>query len=113
MTDRERAFHGAMLDIFRRTLRETGYRASLFFNMVNDQGGLAAALQLIRARHPSDGYTALHLRKRLDLTVEAVVLDQQWDDLFSEDDRRAAHKRLSDYEYDFPLGAWSPPVKPE
>ena len=99
-----------MLDIFRRTLNETRYRASRFFEMVKDQGGLAAALQLIHARDASDGYTELHLRKRLDLTMEAVVLDRQWDDLFSEEDRRAARKRLSDYKYLFPPGAWSPPV---
>jgi hypothetical protein len=108
INERERAFTGAMLEIFKRTLGETGYRASMFFNMINDQGGLGAAQQLIRATRPSDGYTKLHLLKRLDLTVEAVVLRREWDDLFDDDDRSAAWKRLADYKYEFPSDVWMP-----
>jgi len=41
--------------------------------------------------------TALWERKRLDLTVEALVLHQEWNELFTETDREIARKRLSQY----------------
>ena len=109
-SNRQTAFTGAMLDIYARTLKETGYRASLFFRMINDQGGYQAAITLIHASRPSDGYTALYQRNRLDLTVEALVLRPEWTDLFTDDDRLAAHKRLSDYEFSFPPDSWRPAI---
>ena len=37
---------------------------------------------------------------RLDLTVEAVVLtEREWDELFTDADRKAARKRLRDHEW--------------
>lgn len=107
---RQREFTGAMLEIYRRTLTETGYRASLFFNMINEQGGYQTAMTLIHSSQPSDGYTALWQRRRLDLTVEALVLRPQWHSMFTDDDRRAAHRRLVDYEYEFPADSWRPPA---
>ena len=107
---RQREFTGAMLDIYRRALTETGYRASLFLNMVNDQGGYQAAMTLIHSTQPSDGYTALWERQRLDLTVEALILRPQWHDLFTDDDRRAAYCRLTSYEFQFPTDTWLPQV---
>lgn len=105
-----REFTRAMLDIYRRALTETGYHASFFLNMVNEKGGYQTAMTLIHSSQPSDGYTALWERQRLDLTVEALLLRPQWHDLFTENDRRAAHRRLTSYEFQFPADAWHPPA---
>jgi hypothetical protein len=48
----------------------------------------------------SEGYTALWERGRLDLTVEALILEPQWHELFTEEEREIARKRLRDYGYD-------------
>ncbi len=97
----ETQFTGAMFEIYRRAKREVDYTASRFHQMVSENGGLATALQLIHDPHPSEGYTALWERKRLDLTVEAMILDPKWDELFSDNDRNAAKARLKKYEDDF------------
>ena len=79
----EQQFHGAMLTIYRRAKSEANYTASIFFNMLEDRGGLATAKYLINAPKVSDGYTALWERKRLDLTVEAVIHDNcKWHSLY-------------------------------
>lgn len=39
-------------------------------------------------------------RKRLDLTVEAVILATEWHSLFSEQEREIARKRLAEYGYE-------------
>ncbi|HST52350.1 MAG TPA: hypothetical protein VLJ61_10110 [Pyrinomonadaceae bacterium] len=99
-TELEQRFHSAMLDIYRRAKSEVGYNASRFLSMVSDQGGYEAARTLLHAPKVSDGYTALWERKRLDLTVEALILKSEWHDLFSNAERDIARRRLIEYGYD-------------
>jgi hypothetical protein len=99
-TDLELRFHEAMLDIYRRAKSEAGYTASLFLKMVSEVGGLEAARRLINAPDVSDGYTRLWDLHRLDLSVEAVALCDQWEPLFSREELRTARHRLKEYGYD-------------
>jgi hypothetical protein len=89
-----------MLDVYQRAKTEAGYNASRFLSMVTEQGGYEAARTLLHAQNVSEGYTALWERKRLDLTVEAVILKSEWRDLFSEVERDIARRRLAEYGYD-------------
>jgi hypothetical protein len=83
MADIEAQFNEAMFDVYRRAKIEAKYNAIIFLQMLTDNGGLRTAKTLINAIKPSDGYTALYLRKRLDLTVEAIVVDDpRWHVLF-------------------------------
>ena len=97
----QRQFTEAMLNIYKRALQEAGYHASRFHQMIGEYGGYETAKMLIYAPQPSEGYTALWERQRLDLTVEALILRQEWQDLFTEEDRAAARARLKQYNYDF------------
>ncbi len=90
-----------MFDVYKRAKKEANYTATRFHQMVSDLGGYDTAMQLIHDPHPSEGYTALWERGRLDLTVEAVILDSKWNALFSDEDRVAAKRRLEAYHYDF------------
>lgn len=93
-------FDNAMHNIYKRAKDEAGYTASIFLDMIYKNGGLVTAKQLINATKPSDGYTALYERGRLDLTVEAVVLeDELWHSLFTSEELKRARKRLKDYGY--------------
>lgn len=96
----EKRFHDAMLNIYKRAKKEARYKASRFLTMVTEQGGVEAARTLLHASSVSEGYTALWERKRLDLTVEAVVLEPEWHGLFSDNERDIAQKRLKEYGYD-------------
>ena len=51
--------------------------------MVVERGGLLTARYLLHAPTVSEGYAALWERKRLDLTVEAMILQPEWHALFS------------------------------
>jgi hypothetical protein len=61
MADLEKQFDQAMLQIYLRAKTEAKYPANVFFNMLNDRGGLATAKYLINTDTPSQGYTELHL----------------------------------------------------
>ena len=100
-TELVQQFHHAMVDIYRRAHEEAGYNASRYIQMVADRGGLETAKTLINANRPSDGYTELWQRRRLDLTVEAVVLQNpQWHSLFEPAELERARQRLLEYGYD-------------
>ena len=67
-------------------------------------GGVPRAIEtaqlLIHSPTVSEGYTALWERKRLDLTVEAMIHDNpKWHPLFTVDELEICKKRLTDYEY--------------
>ena len=100
MDELEREFDQAMHTIYTRAKNEVGYTASIFLSMLFDKGGLATAKQLINASKVSDGYTALWERGRLDLTVEAVVVETPpFHALFTSDELERAKRRLRDYRY--------------
>ena len=93
-------FEEAMHDIYRRALSEAGYKASIFLNMLFEHRGVETAKRLIHSSKVSDGYTALWERGRLDLTVEALISDNEnWQPLFSAEEIAICRKRLKQYEY--------------
>lgn len=67
--------------------------------MAND-GGLAAAKQLLAVDKPSQGFTELWERGRLDLTVEALVLRPEFSPLFTRSELRTARRRLEEFGYE-------------
>jgi hypothetical protein len=101
MANIETQFDQAMFEVYRRAKDEAGYNATIFLQMLTDNRGLRTAKTLINAAKPSDGYTALYMRGRLDLTVEALVIeDERWHQLFTDDELKRARRRLKEYRYE-------------
>ena len=100
-TDIEKEFDTAMMGIYHRAKCEAGYNATRYLHMLQEHRGVETAKILLHAPHVSDGYTALWERGRLDLTVEALILQKKWYSLFSDQEREIAQKRLRDYNYGF------------
>lgn len=99
-TDIEREFDIATMDVYRRAKYEAGYTATRYFNMLQEHKGLETAKILLHTPCVSDGFTALWERGRLDLTVEALILQKKWHSLFSDQEREIAQKRLKQYNYE-------------
>jgi hypothetical protein len=93
----ESDFANAMREVYRRAKVEAGYNATYFLQMLAEHGPLDTAHRLIRASQPSEGFTQLWERGRLDLTVETQVLRPQFHDLFSDEERDICERRLADY----------------
>ena len=101
MSKLETGFDQAMFEVYRRAKDEAGYNATIFLRMLTDKKGILTAKTLINSTKPSDGYTALYIRGRLDLTVEALVIDDvRWHQLFTDDELKRARRRLKDYRYE-------------
>ena len=96
--DIERQFHVEMEGNYRAAV-EIGYRATRFWGMVIDHGALEAAKRLLREPEEQSGLTRLWELRRLDLSVEALVLQEPWDTLFSDEERQKARDRLDAHGY--------------
>ncbi len=99
MTELENRFHRAMIGIYEKAKEECNYNATRFLAMVSERGGLATARALLATPRPSDGFTALWECKRLDLTVEVLVLSPEFASLFEDNEKRVARDRLRQYGY--------------
>lgn len=98
-SDVRREFAVRMTDVYRRALAEVGYNATYFRGMLAELGPLATAQKLLAAPAVSDGFAELWERGRMDLTVEAVVTEPQFAELFSTDEIAVARRRLEQFGY--------------
>ena len=97
----ELAFHQRMRQVYERAQSECGYTATRFLQMVADQGGVQAAKQLLATEGYSEGLTRLWEEGRLDISMEAAVLEAPWRDLFTEEELATASKRLKELGFEF------------
>ena len=79
----EDMLHAKMLHLYdeQRRVMRTPVR---FLNMVQNRGGLEAARRLLASPSVGDGFVALWEAGRLDLSVEALVVQEPWCALFTE-----------------------------
>lgn len=100
MNNLEAFFDEAMKDIYRTAKVECGYNAVYFLRMIQNYGGLAAAKRLIHDDKVHEGLTNLYFHGRLDLTMEAMIWENEfWHPLFSCEEIQIAHRRLEDLDY--------------
>lgn len=95
-----KTFDKAMQDVYVKAKQQAGYNATYYFEMLHQYGGLETAHRLLASSAVSDGFTALWERKRLDLTVENVVLQPEFQALFSDEEVDTARRRLQEYGFD-------------
>jgi hypothetical protein len=94
----EQEFKEAMLNTYYESVK-LGYKPTYFLRMVQELGAIQAAKQLIHVPKFSTGFTKLWELKRLDLSVEALVIQPHWQEWFSDADRKAARDKLAKLGY--------------
>lgn len=99
VNDLELKFHQRMLQVYDQAKDECGYKANRFLQLVNAEGGLIAAKRLLASKIYSEGLTRLWEEKRLDISMEATVLQEPWCQLFEPEELARAKKSLSDHKY--------------
>lgn len=93
----ERHFHRRMVELYERAKREADYNATYFLRMLSEHGGVETARILVGNPQPSEGFTQLWMKGRLDLTVESAVLEPEFADVFDVELRQMARERLDSY----------------
>lgn len=95
MSTLEREFDQAMINIYKAALEACNYRAKAFLSMVVELGGVAAAKKLLSSSEMQSGLFELFECGRLDLTVETLVLKDEYRELFTPTELAEAERRLS------------------
>lgn len=90
----DKQFHESMLNIYTSASRECNYRPKAFLAMVVEMGGLQAAKRLLATDVMQSGLYELFECGRLDLTVEALVLQDEYKGLFEASELAEAKRRL-------------------
>lgn len=93
----EQRFHRAMISIYERALSKCNYKATYFRRMVGDYGGVQAAKRLLNNPNIQYGFEKLWECGCLDITMEHLVVQPEWRELFTDDERNIARKRLIDH----------------
>lgn len=88
-----------MLTVYERAKRHCHHNANRFLQLVNQYGGLQAAKTLLHSPGLSYGLTELWKCGRLGISMEALILQDTWKDLFSDEDRQIAKNRLTELGY--------------
>ena len=77
-----------------RECRKLGYVPSVWMRMIQTHGAVETARKLILSGDFQDGLLRLLSLGRADLTIESAVLDERWNDLFTDEQRAVAKWRL-------------------
>ncbi len=98
-TELETLFDAAMFDIYRRARKKCDYNATRFLQMLSEKGGSATAKNLLGQGSLQEGFIHLWECGCLDLTVEALVLQGNFRELFDEEELHVARQRLAELGY--------------
>ena len=100
MSTLENKFHEDMNNIYFIAKKELKYNASRFIQLVSREGGVNAAKQLISKSGGTYGFEVLWEFRRLDLSVEALVLRHEYQELFTAEEREICRNRLKEFGYE-------------
>lgn len=98
-TSTELEFTAYLREAALRAKTEAGYNANQFVAMLGSKGGFATARDLLASPSLSEGFVKLWTLGRLDLSVEALVLEGRWKSAFEEPLLQIARRRLIDAKY--------------
>jgi hypothetical protein len=90
----------ALQNEFLRATRECvalGYHPTRFLQMLDERGAVATSIQLVMGNH--EGFERLWELRRLDLSVEAIIIREPFRNLFAPDVLERAEQKLREVGY--------------
>ena len=95
----ENEFAQELIQKSEQAKKDCKYNPARFLQMIAKNGGVKTAKLLIAKDQISDGFETLKMCDRLDLSMEAVVVDQKYADLFTDDEVDICFMRLCECEF--------------
>ena len=99
MENTESLFQQEMAGLYYKIKGEAGYIANNFRQAVQTKGGVKAAKEWLADPNADDERFKLWKLKRLDLSMENLVLRKQYQSLFTAEELATAKQRLSEFGY--------------
>lgn len=98
MKELEAKFEKELIKKIETAKNECGYNPGRLPKLIEAHGGVKTAKGIIRKGCPSDGFETLKQAKRLDLTMEASVIDIKYAELFTDDEVNFCYEILCECE---------------
>ncbi|MBU0492028.1 MAG: hypothetical protein KKA73_03065 [Chloroflexi bacterium] len=98
MTRLEDEFHAVMITTYEEGVKR-GYYPTYFLQMLYQHGGVETAKRLLAKREVQSGLMRLYELGLLGSSVEAYVIKERYQSLFTEEERQEAHQRLEELGY--------------
>lgn len=92
-------FHEDMLKLFKRTAKEVKYKPTRRLDLINKYGGYEAAIKMLPTDSNTFDFTLLWENERLDLSIEALITKERYQNLFPKEVVDFCQKRLDEYNY--------------
>lgn len=97
--DKKQAFHNDMINLYKRTNKELKYKATKLLDMINKYGGYEAAIKYIKSESNKFDFTILWENERLDLSVEGLITNIKYRELFPDEVISFCDKKLKEYNF--------------
>ena len=88
------------LNIAIKEMISCGYKPQIFITMCLDEGAVNASKNVINSEKVTEGFTKLWNLGKLKLSVENIIQEPEWHELFSDEERKKSKKRLKDYNFE-------------
>ncbi|WP_235200370.1 HNH endonuclease [Pseudomonas monteilii] len=96
----DESFTAYLRDKATEAYRAIKYRPNEFLKMLGSMGGYRTAVSLLAKPKFSEGFTRLCLERRLDLSIEAAIVESEWARFFDEQLLQFAIRRLNEVGYE-------------
>jgi hypothetical protein len=83
----------------REMSKKCNYHPSIFIGMIQDYGAVEAVKRVINDLKITYGYEKLWECGHLELSMESIIQEDEWKDLFTDAEREKARKRLQEDGY--------------
>lgn len=90
----EKKFRNKIMNSYKMAQKDLNYNPKLYIQMIEDKGAVEAAKALINKPKVSLGFEKLWEKKRLDLSLEAAVLNEEYHTLFTAEEIEICRSRL-------------------
>ncbi|MEG1276469.1 MAG: hypothetical protein RSD26_00585, partial [Cellulosilyticaceae bacterium] len=96
---KKQAFHNDMINLYKRTNKELKYKSTKLLDMINKYGGYEAAIKFIKSESNKFDFTILWENERLDLSVEGLITNIKYRELFPDEVISFCDKKLKEYNF--------------
>lgn len=95
----KKAFHQEMIALYKRMTKELRYKSPRLMDLINKYGGYEAAVKYITTENNVQDFAVLWENERLDLSVEALITNNRYRQLFMEEIVKYCDRKLEEYSY--------------
>lgn len=99
MTALEKQFQEELIKNCQIAEKECGCKLTRFLQTVEKFGGVKTAKEILRKGRLSDSFDKLQEAGRIELTMEALVCDSKYGDLFTDDEVNSCYEVLCEHGY--------------